>query len=236
MSEPSHRPPLSITLHDVRTGPPHEGERGEGVMLLTDRGNTPAILHAFPEAQHTVLWVCGARGGFGGPGQGTYARLAEGLRHKQIASLRMSYRYPNVLHECILDVLARVTYLQHRGAAPVVLVGHSFGGAVVIAAGVVHPHVAGVVALAPQTYGAQMAGQLAPRPLLVVHGKADTRLPYACGVQIYDWAQEPKQLILYEGAEHRLDECAAALEHLLTQWIPTTLHAAGASAQEKPSC
>ena len=35
MSEPSHRPPLSITLHDVRTGPPHEGERGEGVMLLT---------------------------------------------------------------------------------------------------------------------------------------------------------------------------------------------------------
>ena len=162
MSEPSHRPPLSITLHDVRTGPPHEGERGEGVMLLTDRGNTPAILHAFPEAQHGVLWVCGARGGFGGPGQGTYARLAEGLRHKQIASLRMSYRYPNVLHECILDVLAGVTYLQHRGAAPVVLVGHSFGGAVVIAAGVVHPHVAGVVALAPQTYGAQMAGQLAP--------------------------------------------------------------------------
>jgi hypothetical protein len=39
MSEPSYRPPLSITLHDVRTGPPHEGERGEGVMLLTDRGN-----------------------------------------------------------------------------------------------------------------------------------------------------------------------------------------------------
>jgi len=236
MSEPSHRPPLSITLHDVRTGPPHEGERGEDVMRLTDRGNTPAILHAFPEAQHGVLWVCGARGGFGGPGQGTYARLAEGLRHKQIASLRMSYRYPNVLHECLLDVLAGVTYLQHRGAAPVVLVGHSFGGAVVIAAGVVHPHVAGVVALAPQTYGAQMAGQLAPRPLLVVHGKSDTRLPYACGVHIYDWAQEPKQLILYEGAEHRLDECAAALEQLLTQWIPTTLHAAGASAQEKPSC
>jgi len=151
-------------------------------MLLTDRGDIPAILHAFPEAQHAVLWVCGARGGFGGPGQGTYARLAEGLRHEQIASLRMSYRYPDVLHECILDVLAGATYLQHRGAAPVVLVGHSFGGAVVIAAGVVLPHVAGVVALAPQTYGAQMAGQLAPCPLLVVHGKADTRLPYACGV------------------------------------------------------
>jgi len=182
-----------------------------------------------------VLWVCGARGGFGGPGQGTSTRLAEGLRQEQIASLRLSYRYPNVLHECILDVLAGVTYRQHRGTAPVVLVGHSFGGAVVIAAGVVHSQVAGVVALAPQTYGAQMAGQLAPRPLLVVHGKADTRLPYACGVHMYDWAQEPKQLVLYDGAEHRLDECAAALEQLLTQWIPTTLRSAGPSEQERPS-
>jgi hypothetical protein len=61
MAEPSHRPPLSITLHDVRTGPAYEGERGEGVMLRTDRGNIPAILHAFPEAQHAVLWVCRAR-------------------------------------------------------------------------------------------------------------------------------------------------------------------------------
>ena len=235
MSEPSHRPPLSITLHDVRMGPPHEGELGEGVMLLTDRGNIPAILHASPEAQHTVLWVCGARGGFGGPGQGTYTRLAEGLRQEQTASLRLSYRGPNVLHECILDVLAGVTSRQHRGTAPVVLVGHSCGGAVVIAAGVVHSQVAGVVALAPQTFGAQMAGQLAPRPLLVVHGKADTRLPYTCGVHIDDWAQEPKQLVLYDGAEHRLDECTAALEQLLTRWIPTTLRSAGPSEQERPS-
>ena len=37
--------------------------------------------------------------------RGTYARLAEGLRQEQIASLRLSYRSPNVLHECILDVL-----------------------------------------------------------------------------------------------------------------------------------
>ena len=59
-----------------------------------------------------------------------------------------------------------------------------------------------------------LAGKLAPRPLLVVLGKADTRLPYSCGVQIYEWAQEPKRLVLYEGAEHRLDECADALDEL----------------------
>ena len=101
-------------------------------------------------------------------------------------------------------------YLTQSGVQPVVLVGHSCGGAVVITAGAAHEHVAGVVALAPQTYGVTLAGKLAPRPLLVVHGKADTRLPYSCVVQMYHWAQEPKQLVLYEGAEHRLDECADA--------------------------
>lgn len=233
MSESSR--PWTIALHNARTGPPPEGDLGEGVLLQTDRGDIPGILHQAPEAQHGVIWVCGARGGFRGPGQGTYARLAEGLRQERIASLRLDYRYPNILHECVLDVLAGVTYLQHYHYTPIVLVGHSFGGAVVIAAGTAHPQVAGVVALAPQTYGAQMAGQLAPRPLLVVHGKADTRLPYTCGVQIYGWAQEPKHLVLYDGAEHRLDECATELDQLLAQWIPTTLRAAGALPEERTS-
>jgi alpha/beta superfamily hydrolase len=206
----------------------YDGEPGEGLVLRTDRGDIQTLLHASPEAQHGVIWVGGARGGFGRPGQGAYARLADVLRHDGITSLRLCYRHPNVLPECALDVLAGMAYLQQSGVQQVVLVGHSFGGAVVITAGAVHAHVVGVVALAPQTYGARLAGQLAPRPLLVVHGTADTRLPYTCGVQIYDWAREPKRLVLYEGAEHRLDECAAELDQLLTQWIPGTLRSAGA--------
>jgi hypothetical protein len=156
------------------------------------------------------------------------------LRRDGIASLRLCYRHPNVLPECALEILAGIAYLEQDDVQHVVLVGHSFGGAVVITAGAVHAHVAGVVALAPQTYGARLAGQLAPRPLLVVHGKADTRLPYTCGVQIYDWAREPKQLVLFEGAEHRLDECAAELDQLLTQWIPTTLRASGGTYIDYP--
>ena len=68
-----------------------------------------------------------------------------------------------------------------------------------------------------------MAGQLSPKSLLVVHGKSDTRLPFSCGMQIYDWAQEPKEIVLYEGAEHRLEECGAELEEMLFEWIPRTL-------------
>ena len=90
--------------------------------------------------------MCGARGGFGGPGQGAYARLSEVLRRERISSLRMSYRHPNVLPECALDIMAGVAYLTHCRSQPVILVGHSFGGAVVITAGVLHDHVAGVVA------------------------------------------------------------------------------------------
>jgi alpha-beta hydrolase superfamily lysophospholipase len=58
--------------------------------------------------------------------------------------------FEELLH-CQLDILSGVAYLPQDCAQPVVLVGHSFGGAVVIAAGAVTPQVAGVVALAPRT-------------------------------------------------------------------------------------
>ena len=103
MPEPSHRQPrqehspaFAIRIHDVRTGPPSEGELGEGMLLRTDRGDLQALWHQAPEAQHGVIWVGGARGGFGRPGQGAYARLAEALRQERIASLRLCYRHPNV--------------------------------------------------------------------------------------------------------------------------------------------
>jgi Serine aminopeptidase, S33 len=186
--EPSHRQlsqehphAFALGIHDVRTGPSHADELGESVLLRTDRGDIQAILHQAPEAQRGVIWVGGAQGGFGRPGQGAYARLAEVLRRDRLSSLRLCYRHPNVLPACVLDIMAGIAYLTHGHAQPVVLVGHSFGGAVVMTAGALHAHVAGVVALAPQTSGATLAGKLAPRPLLVVHGKAATRLPTRAG-------------------------------------------------------
>jgi len=214
-----------INVKGLVKGPPHEGDLGDGLLFQTTRGDIQAILHRAEAAHLGVILVCGARGGFGGPGSGVYTRLAEKLTGRDITSLRLNYRQPNEFAECVMDVMVGVNYFQSTGHDPVVLVGHSFGGAVVIAAGAASSHVRGVVSLSPQTYGANMAGLLAPRRLLVVHGKADTRLPYSCGVQIHDWAKEPKELVLYEGAEHRLDECKEELETLLAEWIPATLAA-----------
>ena len=200
-----------------------DGEVGEGLKFKTNRGDFDAILHRAAGAEQAVIWVCGARGGFGGPGPGTYVRMAQRFAEDGITSLRMDYRSPGDVFECTLDLLAGVSYLKGAGHQPVVVVGHSFGGAVVIAAGANSSHIKGVVALSPQTYGAGMAGQVAPRKLLVVHGKADTRLAFSCGQQIYNMAKEPKELVLYEGAEHRLEECRDELEDLLGRWIPETL-------------
>ena len=215
---------VKIEVNEVRSIPLPGGDSGEGLGLVTDRGVIPAILHSADEASKAVIWVCGARGGFGGPGPGLYEQLAQQFTLQGITSLRLDYRVPNDLPECAVDLMAGVTYLENTGHDPVVVVGHSFGGAVVIAAAAVSRHVSGVVSLSPQTYGANMAGLISPRPVLIVHGKADTRLPYSCGMQVYEWAQEPKRLVLYDDAEHRLEECKQELAALLTEWIPETLN------------
>lgn len=217
---------IMMSIEQVLVGPPHEGDTGEGLVIRTNRGDIPAILHAAPDAKQAVIWVCGARGGFGGPASGMYADLSEEFTSSGITSLRLDYRFANEIQECALDLMAGINFLRGLSYGPVVVVGHSFGGAVVIAAGAFSDHLAGVVSLSPQTYGAQGAGRISPAPLLVVHGKADTRLPFSCAVAIHDWAQEPRELVLYEGAEHRLDECRDELMGLLRDWIPEKLAAA----------
>ena len=199
------------------------GDVGEGLKFHTSRGEYGGIIHRAEAATRAVIWVCGARGGFAGPGPDSYARLSARLVEQGITSLRLDYRFPNDLLECALDLITGANYLKDNGYGPVVVVGHSFGGAVVIAAGATSDHIKGVVSLSPQTYGAGMAGQLAPRKLLVAHGKADTRLPFSCALQIYEWAKEPKELVLFDEAEHRLEECRDELETLLASWIPATL-------------
>ena len=214
-----------LEVQEVLTGPPHEGDIGEGLVFRTDQGDLKGILHRAEGSHYGVVWVCGALGGFGGPGLGTYTRLAETFREQGITSLRLDYRQPNIMKECVLDLLTVIAYFKSMNHGPVVIVGHSFGGAVVIGAGVASDHVKGVVSLAPQMFGAKMVRSLSPTSLLLVHGKADTRLPAFTSVSIYRMARQPKEVVLYEGAEHSLEECRDELDQLLGDWIPATLAA-----------
>jgi pimeloyl-ACP methyl ester carboxylesterase len=188
------------------------------MQVLTNMGPIQCLFHSAPESTSAVLWVSGALGGFSGGG-GLYSILSEALLEDSISSLRLNYRKPNNILHSILDVLAGVYFLQAQGYRRVALVGHSFGGAVVIAAAPLSDAVVTVVGLASQTYGTKYAHMVSPRPLLLVHGEADDRLSPRCSVLINDIAEEPKKLILYPGAGHNLRECRDELHPVVKTWL-----------------
>jgi len=55
--------------------------------------------------------------------------------------------------------------------------------------------------------------RIAPRPLLLVHGNQDDMVPVTDAYKLYEKASEPKQIIIVDGAGHRLrqDERAMAI-------------------------
>ena len=219
----SGRGPSPLTLRKVERAPAqHDGT--EELRLVTAAGNITCRYH--PAAgDRVVLWVFGAGGGLGGPAGGLYTRLGGRLRIEGIASLELAYRHPGRLGECVTDVLTGLAWLETQGKRRAALVGHSFGGAVVIAAGVAAgEQILAVAALSSQTSGAlEVVSALSPRPLLLAHGSADEVLPDACSQALYARAREPKQLILYPGCRHGLDECRERLDDDLMEWLRRAL-------------
>ena len=187
------------------------------VKVPTPQGPVSGRWHPVTNARGAIVMVGGSRGGVRGPA-GVYAPLALRLQVAGIAGLRLSYRHPNRLAECVADVLAGVAWLGEHGIERVVLIGWSFGGAVVIGAGAASEPVAGVATVASQTYGAELVGRLAPRPLLLLHGTADRILSDACSRRLYARAGQPKELVLYPGDDHGLTRHALQALDRLYAW------------------
>ena len=188
------------------------------VVLTTSRGDIRCILHP-ANGSAGVIWVCGALGGLDGPSFGIFKDLGQELTAEGITSLRLDYRLPGYVPPCVLDVLVGIYFLGHEGVENIGLVGHSFGGAVVIQAGVMSSHVQTVIGLSSQTYGAHPVDKLSPRPLLLIHGERDRNLPADCSRQIYQWAKEPKELVIYPNNGHFLRESHEELRNLLKGWL-----------------
>ena len=201
-----------------------EAEGQERLRLLTDAGAVECRWHPAPAGDAAVLWVFGAGGGLGGPAGGLYTRLGQQLRPRGTASLELAYRHPGRLRDCVQDVLLGLAWLVGVGRRRVVLVGHSFGGAVVVTAGAAAGEaVIAVAALSSQSRGTEAAASLSPRPLLVIHGTDDEVLPDACSRSIYERARQPKELILYPGCRHGLDQCRDKLDRDLMGWLERVL-------------
>tara|TARA_B100000029_G_scaffold195163_1_gene193258 strand:+ start:367 stop:990 length:624 start_codon:yes stop_codon:yes gene_type:complete len=194
----------------------------EGLELESDRGVVQAKFFCPPSSTSAVLMVGGGDGGFDGPASALYPSLAEIFYDKNISALLLDYRihsFPGDLDEAIYDVCIGIRHLLKLGIRNIGLIGHSFGGAVVIEATVRESKISTVVSLASQTAGALNVDQISPRPILFVHGLDDIRLPPDCSRYLHSIAKEPKELVLFEGATHSLRQSRESLQTLLVEWF-----------------
>jgi hypothetical protein len=220
--EPRQPPPVEDlpdpVLESAEKGPPEDGYIP--VRMLTSRGAIDGRYCSAPGARQAVIWVGGTGGGWDTPAHDLYPRLCDDLRGQGISSLRVRFRQPKNLSESVADVLTGVAFLQGEGIEAVALVGHSFGGAVVIRAAARAPAVCTVITLATQSYGADPVEQLGPRcSMLLIHGTADQVLPAACTERVFRRAKERKRIHLLPGANHGLDEAADKVGQLVREWV-----------------
>lgn len=200
------------------------------VKLDTQRGEIVCRYYSsntHNPASVAVVYVTGVGGGWGTPAIGLYPRLCCSLARIGIDGLRVRYRHPTDLLESVFDTLAGIAFLreEHRIKA-IGLVGHSFGGAVVIQAAVqASDVVCTLVTLATQSYGAaHVISKLKHRTsALMIHGSDDKVLPAYCSEEVYQKAHDPKQIVLCEGAGHGLDEVSEEVYELVYDWLVNSL-------------
>jgi pimeloyl-ACP methyl ester carboxylesterase len=187
--------------------------------LFTMSGLLTVLWHGPVDAEAVVVACGGAMGGLLGPADGLYHDLGGELAGNGIGTLRVGYRSPGELALCTLDLAAALQLAERNGAVRAVTVGHSFGGAVAVRVGAALPEiVTGVVGLATQSAGCEVAGGLAGRPLLLVHGEADEILPPECSTVVRELAGDG-EVVLVPGAGHLLREAGDLLRERLPEWV-----------------
>ena len=191
------------------------------VELYTMRGLLSLLWHE-PSGQArnvAVLMMGGAMGGTLGPGDSLYHVLGETLDAEGVPSIRMSYRKPNDMDRCCVDAAAAVQLLVGSGADSVVVMGHSFGGAVAVRVGVgLREMIGGVVTFATQSAGCEVAGGLQGRPLLMFHGDADSILPLEASEVVKAMAGTG-DLHVMDGDDHLLANSHDEMLSVLLPWL-----------------
>ena len=196
--------------------------------LFTMRGLLTLLWHEVPEGvapAGTAIVACGgAMGGLLGPADGLYQRLGDRWSAAGVPVIRLSYRRPNDMDACCVDVAAAVQLaVMGGGAERVVVMGHSFGGAIAVRVAVALAEtVSGVVTFATQSAGCEVAGGLQGRPLLLFHGDRDEILPIQASEVVRAIAGSG-ELVVCEGDGHLLAKSAGLLDLHLERWLPAVI-------------
>lgn len=208
---------LTVNITGIEPGAEEAGARP--ITITTDRGAIATVLHATPPSRHVVVCVGGVGGGLDGPAM-IYPRLGAELPGRGLAVFRLAYRRPGETVECLADLMAGLGFLQSIGCSRVALVGHSFGGEIVIRTAAGNPMVAAVVTIASRLRGAiDHVAEIAPRPLLLIHGDGDQVLSDDCSRQLYARAGEPKTLRIIAGADHVLSQAPDEAFAMVRDWL-----------------
>ena len=192
----------------------------------TMRGLLTVLTHeprADVEPVPAAIVACGgAMGGLLGPGHGSYQRWGTTWSERGVKVVRVGYREPNNLDLCAHDLACGVEMARDAGAERVVVMGHSFGGAVAIRTAVVMPvSVVGVVTFATQSAGCEVAAALAGRPLLLFHGDRDELLPPESSHMVQAIAGAGEVVMLQDG--HLMAKSDDVLDARLDEWLPAVL-------------
>lgn len=174
-----------------------------------------------------VVMVGGAMGGTLGPGNSLFHALGEALVAQGVPSIRLSYRKPNDMDSCCVDTAAAVQMLVGSGADAVVVMGHSFGGAVAIRVAVgISSIICGVVTFATQSAGCEVAGGLHSTPLLMFHGDSDSILPLEASEVVRAIAGTGDLHVMY-GDDHLLAKSHDTMFATTMQWLNTVFARVG---------
>lgn len=190
------------------------------IECYTLEGLLTFLWHGDPGAERVILACGGAMGGLLGPATGLYHELGELFAPEGVGTIRVGYRRPNDLVACVDDLCAAADLAHRNGARRFVVMGHSFGGAVAVNAGIrLRPMISGIVTFATQSAGCERAAALGDRPLLLFHGDRDELLPPMASEAVRALAGTG-EIVLLPGAGHLLSEAGDAMRARLRTWIP----------------
>lgn len=224
--------PLSIDVDDTQGGfvpgflhlPPDFFTSGGPASSSSSAATDARPAAALPPHHHrtAAILLSGAGGGVTGPSS-IYLSLACKLATlgRGIPTLRLDYRFPSRTAPCVADARAGMSYLRDMyGLDRFVLIGWSFGGAVVFTAAAEDERVVGCATVASQTADAEGVRRLAPRPLLLLHGSGDNTLGVGCSQRLWHmYGDGDRMLQVFEGDNHSLSRNAEPAEEMLCEFV-----------------